>query len=77
LGIAQSLPYFEKLVAPPDDQLLAALKQCKNHARYQKQLAVWQATLNKNNHPDILKYWPLLREHGVGLPQEYFVEISH
>lgn len=77
LGIAQSLPYFEQLIAPPDAQLLAAIKQCKNHERYQKQLAVWQATLNKNNHPDILKYWPLLREHGVGLPQEYFIETTH
>ncbi|WP_022952776.1 DUF7281 domain-containing protein [Leucothrix mucor] len=76
LGIAQSLPCFGKLIAPPDDQLLAALKQCKNHERYQKQLGTWQITLNNSNHPDILKYWPLIREHGVGLPQEYFIETN-
>lgn len=30
-----------------------------------------------SNHPDILKYWPLIRDHGVGLPQEYFIETTH
>jgi hypothetical protein len=73
LVIAQSLPHFAGLMAPPLQQLVRALGSCTNHARYRSQLAQAQAVLDKAVHPDIAAHWQLLQAHGKALPQEYFL----
>ena len=73
LVIAQSLPHFAGLMAPPLPQLVRALGSCTNHARYRSQLAQAQAVLDKAVHPDIVAHWQLLQAHGKALPQEYFL----
>ncbi len=73
LVIAQSLPHFAGLMAPPLPELAHALGNCTNHARYRSQLAQAQAVLDKAVHPDIAAHWQLLQAHGKALPQEYFM----
>lgn len=73
LVIAQSLPHFAGLIAPPLPELAGALMASTNHARYRSQLAQAQAVLNDAIHPDIVAYWKLLQAHGKALPQEHFL----
>ncbi|MEO6322452.1 MAG: hypothetical protein ABIR56_17355 [Polaromonas sp.] len=54
LVIAQSLPHFAGLMAPPLPELVRALSGCTNHARYRSRLVQAQAMLNNATHPDIL-----------------------
>ena len=73
LVIAQSLPNFAALMAPPLAQLESALRACTNHARYRSQLTQAQAVLDSAAHPEIAACWSLLQTHGKALPQEYFL----
>ena len=73
LVIAQSLPHFAGLMAPPLPELASALKACTNHVRYRSQLMQAQAALEGAGHPEIAAYWKLLQAHGAALPQEYFL----
>lgn len=73
LVIAQNLPHFAGLIAPPADQLRIALAATSNHSRYRSQLQQAQAVLNAAQHPEIIAHWRLLQTHGKALPQEYFL----
>lgn len=73
LVIAQSLPHFAGLMAPPLPELASALKACTNHVRYRSQLMQAQAVLEGAGHPEIAACWKLLQTHGTALPQEYFL----
>ncbi|MDD2776719.1 MAG: DUF2399 domain-containing protein [Gallionella sp.] len=73
LVLAQSLPYFQDLLIPPREILLAALKQCTNHARYQTQLKQAASILDQSTHPTITEIWRTLQTLGTALPQEYFL----
>ncbi|MGV8894070.1 MAG: DUF7281 domain-containing protein [Burkholderiaceae bacterium] len=77
LVIAQSLPHFAGLIAPPADKLRIALAATRNHNRYRSQLAQAQAVLNTAQHPEIIAHWRLLQIHGKALPQEYFLMERH
>ena len=73
LAIAQRLPHFAGLMAPPLAELENGLRACTNHARYRSQLAQAQAVLDSAAHPEIAACWKLLQRHGKALPQEYFL----
>ena len=73
LVIAQRLPHFAGLMAPPLPELARALKACTNHMRYRSQLAQAQTVLEGAAHPEIAACWKLLQAHGTALPQEYFL----
>lgn len=73
LLLAQNLPYFQELLIPPREILLAALKQCTNHARYQAQLKQTASILDQSTHPTITEIWRTLQTLGTALPQEYFL----
>ena len=73
LVIAQRLPHFAGLMAPPLPELAGALRACTNHARYRSQLGQAQAVLEGAAHPEIAACWKLLQAHGKALPQEYFL----
>ena len=73
LAIAQGLPHFAGLMAPPLPELAGALEACTNHGRYRSQLGQAQAALEGAAHPEIVACWKLLQAHGTALPQEYFL----
>jgi len=73
LVIAQSLPYFTGIIAPPMSLLETAITTAKNQDRYLGQLPQAQAVLNAATHPDIVEQWQLLKIHGKALPQEHFL----
>ena len=72
LCIALELPYFERIIVPPDEMFIAALKQDKNQARFKKQLLGCQKKLSQTDNHQISSLWKIIELKGNALPQEHF-----
>lgn len=73
LVIAQSLPFFSGLIAPPVEELELALAETKNHNRYLGQLPEAKGVLDVTSNQEIAEHWRRLQAYGKALPQEYFL----
>ena len=73
LVIAQSLPFFSGLIAPPFEVLELALAKAKNQNRYLSQLPEAKGALDRTPNQEIAQHWRQIQAHGKALPQEYFL----
>lgn len=76
LCLALELPYFTRMIVPPEDLFLATLERAQNYERFKAQLAGCQQKLSNTHNQQINSLWKIMEPKGKALPQEYFQSFS-